>query len=194
LVLCAVMTAIWWRWSHRGGRVGWADEARARELLACTDIDDVDEFLESHSDAGEGEVLSLESVTEEVIEVESGGRGEDGRPVRLRRIRRRRRSGFVAYWVNWGKAQFPTAWRGSSAADRVCITTALTRQMRSQSVRDADIARVKDEIVLGILTPSAAEVRVARMEATWAVQQRQEATRGLVNMRGGVGLVLQRNH
>lgn len=133
---------------------------------------------------------SLSSLTEATFVLDTAERGGEPNRKILKRIRRGHKRQFVKWWVNWGKAQFPSAWRGATAADRVCMLNALCREMRMQSVRDADIQRVKDEIVLGIMIPSDDERRVAKMEATWAVQQQQDSTRGLWNWMWGRGLAV----
>lgn len=133
---------------------------------------------------------SLASLTEATFVFDTAERGGEPKRKILKRIRRGHKRQFVKWWVTWGKAQFPSAWRGATAADRVCIMNALCREMRQQSVRDADIQRVKDVVVLGILTPSCYEADAARLEATWAVERRQSCTRGLWNWMWGKGLSL----
>nr|QKI28845.1 hypothetical protein 1 [Ginkgo biloba tombusvirus] len=188
-VVLLVVVLLWWLRRRPTNVVGVVDEALASSLLGVVDCDDPNEL----GPVGEWEDLGdLDQVTEQCVSHETPGRGEAPKRQALKRVRRGFRRPFVAYWVNWGKAQFPSAWRGASDADRVCITNALVREMRSRSVRDFDISRVKDEVVLGILLPNAAEVRVARMEATLCVEERQQSARGLVNRGGGSGLQLGR--
>lgn len=212
----AVGVASWVYSKYRLSKlVSYRTEIRSRGLLRVIDNNDSDGYLPGEllaRERGEPGALgivgdgvdarvqqhglgplggdSLTDFTEPAYAVDTVERG--GAPVGkvLKKIRRGGRMGFVKWWVSWGKAQFPTAWRGATAADRVCITNALTREMKAQSVRDHDIVRVKDMVVLGILTPNQWEKEAAEMEASYAVQERQQATRGLFNYWGGRGLSL----
>lgn len=192
--------------------VSWRSELKARILLDVLDTPEVEDLIPIEAIGVRNEVdegvdviavrgnedadvvipwlggESLCDVTDPCFSLESHERGGARTAKALRRIRRGCRNAFVKWWVNWGKSQFPSAWRGITVADRTCITNALCREMRTQSVRDADIQRVKDLIVLGIVTPSIDELEAARMEASYAVQERQGATRGLWNWFGGRGL------
>jgi uncharacterized protein YheU (UPF0270 family) len=133
---------------------------------------------------------NMDALMEDVIVVEGSARGELGTKKTVKRVRRGCKNAFVKYWVAWAKVQFPNAWRGASSLDRVCITNALTREMRSRSVRDSDIARVKDQVVLLTLLPSATEALVAQMEASHEAYRAQEAARGWRNAKGSSGLQL----
>nr|UHS72175.1 MAG: hypothetical protein [Tombusviridae sp.] len=168
-------------------------EIAAQQLLTVIDADPDDERLVEDSwyrrtmDADQ--LANHAYITEPSNEFETDGRGAETRIVALRKIRRGFKMPFIKYWVTWGKAQFPNVWRGASTADRVCIANALVREMKSQSVRNADIVRVKDAIVLGICSASADEVAARTMEASWAMQQRQEQTYGWSNGMGLWGLL-----
>jgi hypothetical protein len=66
----------------------------------------------------------------------------------------------------------------ASEADRVCITQQLCREMRAANVRNADIARVKDLVVVAILTPSTYEANSNRVLASGVLGNRQRQARG----------------
>jgi hypothetical protein len=191
-LLGSVVVAVVAKWPRR--HVGREDEERARALLRAADAEGAAEFygpLEQVAAAASG--VDLDDV-ERALEVchvtETQARGDVGKATAVRKVRRGGKYPVLWHWINWGKVQFPSAWRGATAADRVCIMNALVREMRARSMRDADIARLKDQIVLGVLTPSSYELEAARMEATWAVEKRQDETRGLTNKKGGRGLQL----
>lgn len=101
-----------------------------------------------------------------------------GKPkrVRMRAITRDQGWRFVRWWVNWGKAEFPGAYRGKreKETDRICIEHRLRSEMRKHSVRDVDIARYLPSIVVGITTPSTSEAQAERMLQTNAVRLRRE--------------------
>nr|WPR18306.1 MAG: hypothetical protein [Chemarfal virus 166] len=123
--------------------------------------------------------------------------GDDGtdevmvRGVAKRRVSRNpdRMPRFIRKWVDWGKTEFPSAWRQRRQLDVECIMRALCRKMREEDVRDADIARYKDRILLGIMMPSDTEIETQRMLATEAGGQWQRAGDGwqVGNTRGILG-------
>lgn len=191
--------------------VSFGVERSARRLLSDVDADEVadvpandggrrrvgeglmsrdDPSVWQHMVVTDETNISLAAITEPVFTFETAERGGEPKTKILKKIRRGHKRQFVKWWIDWGKAQFPSAWRGITSADRVCILNALCREMKAQSVRDADIRRVKDLVVLGIITPSADEAMAAKMEATWTVQERQDSTRGLLNWRWGRGLAI----
>lgn len=186
-----------WAWRQlRKREVSGKVEKAARELIDVVNDDHpwagvdpgVRQGIVDEDDPYPNECMENLCATVEVVEGDR--RGADGARVRLKTIRRGCRNAFVKYWVQWTKVQFPSAWRSATAADRVCIANALTREMRARSVRDKDIASVKDVIVILALTPSAAETFAAQLEASWAIEAAQMASRGWVNKRGGTGLQL----
>lgn len=124
--------------------------------------------------------LENEMPGEVIVVTESEARGERPKKVRLRRIKREQGWRFIRYWVKFGKAEFPSAYRSRmKEADRVCIEYRIRGEMRKRSVRDADIATYLPTVVAAIMTPSAHEVEAERMLVTQTVQRRREEARPL---------------
>lgn len=115
-----------------------------------------------------------------VVVTESDHRGGAPKKVRVRRVQRKQGWRFVRWWVNWGKAEFPSAYRSKlKEADRTCIEHRLRAEMRKRSVRDADVAMYLPQVVVGIMTPSRREAEAERMLQTRAIQMRREEARPL---------------
>jgi hypothetical protein len=157
--ISVAVNATKYAWKLRGGRA----DGCARRML-----DDVDAPAPAAGGTADLDPWSTEANTAPV----NGGVGVDGEKLVERAIVGPS-DRFVRGWIAWGKATFPGVWRKPSEADRRVIEVALCREMRARSVRHADIARVKDRIVLGVLTPSQYEVEACEMERSAVLGKRQ---------------------
>lgn len=148
-------------------------EVEAHGLLADIEIEPNYPYVLPDPEQTDVWLDAEEGNTEVVWEPDVGGKLNMGRVVvKKERVRRSRGRHFVSKWVAWGKAEFPGAYRSSNAVDRICIEQRLCKKMREQHVRDHDIAMFKGRVVVGIFTPSRAEVEEQQLFASTVIGDR----------------------
>lgn len=129
---------------------------------------------------------AVEDMVSAVFEDVDPGSDDDGTTEtegKKRVVRRGGKNKFYRHWVFWGKAKFPTAWRGASKADLDCITLALSREMAAAGVRCDCIAQSVDIIAAQVILPNRQQASAAMWLASRAAGDVQRTASGWAPMR-----------